>query len=138
MASNASASERRRYRRFPAASLTAQVKTKRGLFNKWEDVEVSDFSVSGISLMFDDQPTLDQQLTLRLNLKMDMGEIKVEKIDALPKNKITHKDRWRLGLEFCDDKNGGKNNELKKQLERIKQILEKHDAVNERLKNQVV
>lgn len=138
MISTSSASERRRYRRFPAANLTAQYKTKRGLLTKWVDIEVSDFSEHGIALLLDAQPTLDQSLTLKLKLEMDMGEINIDRIDALPKNKITQQDRWRLGLEFVEEKNKEKNNALKKQLVRIQQILEKHAEVNERLKNQVV
>jgi len=138
MTSKTSASERRRYRRFPAANLTAQYKTKRGLLTKWVDIEVQDFSEHGIALVLDEQPTLNQSFTLKLKLEMDMGEITIDRIEASPKNKVTQQERWRLGLEFVDDKNAEKNNSIKKQLDRIKQILEKHDAVNDRLKKQVV
>lgn len=130
--------ERRRYRRYPAANLKVQAKTKKGLFGSdWVDMEVSDFSSHGIALLLDEQPTLDQTITLRLVLEMDMGAIKIDKIDAEPRNKVTVNERWRLGLEFVEDKNASKQEEIQKQLERVQQILEKNAAVNERLKKQV-
>lgn len=130
--------ERRRYRRYPAAELKAQVKAKKGLFGKdWLEVEVSDFSEQGIALMMDEQPVLDQALTLKLRLEMDMGDIKIDKIQAQPKNKVTTGGRWRLGLEFITDKSETKQEDVQKQLARIKSILEKNSALNERLKRQV-
>lgn len=138
MTNQTTASERRRSRRFPAAELKAQYKVKRGLLTNWVDVDVQDFSEHGIALILEEQPTLKQSFTLKLKLKMDMGEISIDRIEASPKNKMTQKDRWRLGLEFLEEKSAEKNSAMKKQLRRIQQILEKHEVVNDRLKNHVI
>ena len=127
--------ERRRYRRFPAATLKAQIKSKRGFFTHWQDVEVSDFNPYGIAINLHQEPELEQAFSLKLILEIDMGEITVEKIEATAKNKVLSNKVWRTGLLF-DELKGGKAEETISKINRISQLLEKSVALNERLMGQ--
>jgi hypothetical protein len=125
--------ENRKQRRLPAATLKAQLKSKQGLFSTWLDLEVIDFNLLGLALKLPSEPELGTKLSLRLNLEMDTGEIKVNQLEIKIVNKVnTMSDGvWRVGVIFTGQSK--QSPETIKQLERIKQILEKNAAVVERM-----
>ena len=127
--------ERRKYRRFPAATLKAQIKSKRGFFTHWQDVDVSDFNTHGIAINLNHEPEIEQAFSLKLILEIDMGEITIEKIEATAKNKVLSDKVWRTGLLF-DEIKGSKAEETLSKINRISQMLEKSLALNERLMGQ--
>lgn len=127
--------ERRRYRRYPSADLKAQVKVKKGLFSEWQDVDVADFNDHGMAILIPRREKLPEKLTFRLLLEMDMGVIKVDKLEAHCVNKLEQLDRHRIGLEF-DAQYLSKSAELRNQLERIQRILEKSSSIKSKLGSQ--
>ena len=129
--------ERRQQRRLPAAKLKAQLKTKQGLFSSWSDLQVSDFSLFGIALVLPSEPELGNKITLRLILEMDMGDIKINQIESKIVNKVIRKDgNWRVGLIFSNQSK--QTNDTKKQLKRFQEMLEKNEALIERLNERKV
>lgn len=135
MAAAASTPERRRYRRFPSANLKAQVKVKKGLFNEWQDVDVSDFNDHGMAILVPRKSKYPSRLTFRLMLEMDMGVIKIDRLEAECVNKHEQLDRHRIGLQF-DAASLDKSKDLRAQLARIQRILEKSTTVKSRLGSQ--
>lgn len=124
--------ERRKNRRLPAANLTAQLKTKQGLFTTWTDLEVSDFSLFGVALVLPSEPELGRKITLKLLLTMDMGDIGINQIEAKIVNKLVREDgNWRVGLIFSSQSK--QSEETKTQLKRFQEILEKNEAIVGRL-----
>lgn len=125
--------ENRTQRRLPAARLKAQLKSKQGLFSSWLDLEVVDFNLSGIALKLPSEPELGTKLNLRLILEMDTGEIKVNQLETKIVNKVnTIGDGvWRIGVIFTGQSK--QSADTIKQLERIKQILEKNAAIVDRM-----
>jgi len=131
-------SERRQHRRLPAANLKAQLKSKQGLFSNWIDLHVADFSLFGMALLLSSEPELGRKITLRLILEMDMGDIKVHQLEAKIVNKVMttssdseHRAQWRVGLIFTGQTKQSTETVLK--LKRINQLLEKNDALKERI-----
>jgi len=127
------AQEKRLQRRLPAANLKAQIKSKQGLFSSWLDLDVIDFNLSGMALKIPSEPELGTKLTLRLILEMDVGIIKVHNLEAKIVNKVnTLGDGiWRIGLIFSSQTK--QSQDIMKQLERIKQLLEKNSALTARI-----
>ena len=127
--------EKRRERRVPAANLTAQMHGKQGLFSNRPTLEVLDFNLLGLSLALPSEPELGSKLSLSLILNMDMGELKINQLDAKIVNKVKLErddSSWRVGLVFSkQSKQSGDNFS---QLTRIKVMLEKNDAIRQRLK----
>ncbi len=127
--------EKRRERRVPAANLTAQMHSKQGLFSNRPILEVLDFNLLGLSLALPSEPELGSKLSLSLILNMDMGELKINQLDAKIVNKVKLErddSSWRVGLVFLkQSKQSGDNFS---QLTRIKVMLEKNDAIRQRLK----
>lgn len=127
--------ENRRNRRAPAAELVAQIKTKQGLFSSWLDLDVLDFNLLGLALAVPSEPELGSKLSLRLVLNMDMGELKVNQIEAKIVNKVRMDNddtSWRVGLVFSNQsKQSGDN---LSQLTRIRDMLERNNAIKQRLK----
>jgi len=134
--------EKRQHRRLPAAKLHAQFKSKQGLFSNWIDLKVSDFTLFGMSLIIASEPELGERLSLRLMLDMDMGEIKIPQIEAKIVNKVLQTSDskqeagWRVGLIFTGQSK--QSSETQKQLQRIHQMLEKNEALIERLNERKV
>jgi hypothetical protein len=128
------AHDKRRERRVPAANLTAQIKVKKGLFSDWVDLNVLDFNLLGLALALPSEPELGNKLSLKLALKMDMGDLKLNQIEAkiVNKMKIAGDDSmWRVGVVFSNSsKNSGDN---LAQLTRIKDMLERNEAIKQRL-----
>lgn len=129
------ARERRKFRRYPAANLKAQIRQKKGLFSeKWLDASVVDCSEQGVALILKEEPENDQFLVVKLVLEMDMGNISIDRIDAKVRNKVKTDAGWRSGLEFSDDA----IRDCGEKLERITRMLGKSTSVNKRLHNQSV
>lgn len=126
--------ERRKFRRYPAAVLKAQVRQKKGIFSeKWLDSSVVDCSEQGVALILNDEPDIDQSMAIKLILEMDMGNITIDRIDASVRNKVKTETGWRSGLEFSDIA----IRDCGEKLERIARLLDKSASVNERLHKQV-
>lgn len=126
--------ERRKFRRYPAAVLKAQIREKKGIFSeKWLDSCVVDCSEHGVALILNDEPDIDQSMTVKLVLEMDMGNITIDRIDASVRNKFKTDKGWRSGLEFSDLA----IRDCGEKLERITRLLDKSSSVNERLHQQV-
>lgn len=126
--------EKRRERRVPAANLSAQVKVKKGLFSDWASYDVLDFNLLGLALALPSEPELGTRINLKLVLGMDMGELKLNQIEAKVVNKMRvagDDSYWRVGLVFSNSsKNSGDN---LTQLNRIKDMLERNEAIKQRL-----
>jgi hypothetical protein len=134
MSSTADAKERRKFRRYPAAVLKAVIKQKKGLFSEqWQDAAVVDYSEQGVAVVLDQEPELDQLISFKLVLEMDMGDITIDRIEGCVRNKVKNEKGWRSGLEFSDTS----LRDCSEKLERITRLLEKSASVNERLQNQV-
>jgi hypothetical protein len=128
--------EKRQYRRLPALSLTAEIKSKKGLFSTWETVRGVDFNLFGVALILTEEPELSTKTQLKLTLSMDMAEIKLNPIDAKIVNKImidSSKGEWRVGFLFTNQSKHSA--ETKKQLTRINEYLERNNALKERLQD---
>jgi len=129
--------EKRAQRRLPAANLKAHLKSKQGLFSTWLELDVVDFNLSGIALKLPSEPELGSKLNLRLILEMDTGEIKVNQLEAKVVNKVnTIGDGiWRVGVIFSGQTKHSPD--TMKQLERIKEMLERNAAITERMTRKV-
>lgn len=128
--------EKRQYRRLPALTLNADIKTKKGLFTSWETVRALDFNLHGVALVLSQEPELGLKTSLKLTLTMDMAEIKLNPIDAKIVNKVmldSSKGEWRAGFLFTNQSKHSE--ETKKQLARINEYLERNNALKERLKD---
>lgn len=126
--------DRRKFRRYPAAVLKAQVRHKKGLFSeKWLESSVVDCSEHGVALILNNEPDIDQSIAVKLILEMDMGVITIDRLDASVRNKVKTELGWRSGLEFSDVALRDSGDKL----ERIARLLEKSASVNERLQKQV-
>ena len=125
--------EKRMHRRLPAADLNVQLKLKQGLFSTWIDLSILDFTPYGIAITLPSEPELGAKITLRLILKMDVGDIRVNNLEAKVVNKLnnTGSNSWRVGVIF--NRQTKQSTESTKQLIRIKQILEKSMALKERI-----
>lgn len=126
--------EKRAQRRLPAANLKAHLKRKQGLFTRWSEIEVVDFNMSGLALKLPSEPEFGDKLNFKLILEMDIGDIKVNQLEAKVVNKVST-DRegvWRVGVIFSGQTK--QSSDTVKQLERVNQILEKHDAITDRIK----
>ena len=129
--------EKRAQQRLPAANLKAQLKLKQGFFSKWTELDVVDFNLSGIALQLPSEPEFGAKLKLRIVLQMDSGEIRVNHLEAKVVNKINPKGDgiWRVGFIFSSQTKQSPG--TVKQLERIKQMLEKNAAITERISRKV-
>lgn len=127
--------ENRRDRRVPAVNLIAQLKTKQGLFSSWVDFEVVDFNLLGMAMAMPSEPELGSKVTLRLLLNMDMGEFKVNQIEAKIVNKVMMDNSdgtWRVGLVFSNQSKQNGNTDA--QMVRINEMLERNNAITQRLR----
>lgn len=128
--------EKRQHRRLPALSLTADIKTKKGLFTNWQTLPGVDFNLYGVALLLSEEPELGTKTSLKLTLTMDMAEIKLNAIDAKIVNKVmvdSSKGEWRVGFLFINQSKHSA--ETKKQLARINEYLERNNALKERLQD---
>ncbi len=136
MLSYPSEKEKRQHRRLPALSLTAEMKTKKGLFTQWQSANALDFNLHGIALVLPAEPELGTKTSLKLTLSMDMTEIKVNSIDVKIVNKVmidSKKGEWRVGFLFI---NQSKHSEdTTKQLNRINDYLQRNNALKEKLRD---
>ena len=128
--------EKRQHRRLPALTLTADIKTKKGLFTSWQTVHGLDFNLYGVALLLTEEPELGVKTSLKLTLSMDMAEIKLNPIDAKIVNKVmvdSSKGEWRVGFLFTNQSKHSA--ETKKQLARINEYLERNNSLKQRLKD---
>jgi len=128
--------EKRQHRRLPALALTADIKTKKGLFTSWQTVRGLDFNLYGVALLLTEEPELGVKTSLKLTLTMDMAEIKLNPIDAKIVNKVmvdSSKGEWRVGFLFTNQSKHSA--ETKKQLARINEYLERNNSLKQRLKD---
>lgn len=126
--------EKRQHRRLPALSLTADLKTRKGLFTHWQTVSGLDFNIYGVALILPEEPELGLKTTLKISLTMDMVEIKVNPVEGKIVNKMMidpAKGEWRAGFIFTGQSRHPA--ETKKQLARINEYLERNNALKERL-----
>lgn len=130
-------SERRRYRRHPALELKAEVKIKKGLFGQRIEVEACDYSKRGMAIETEYEFKPEQSITLSIILKMVMGDIRIDKVEGIVKNKITSHPRPRYGIEFDYDANRHmKAIETKSKLGRIEGILERSENLRLKMEDQ--
>lgn len=127
--------EKRQHRRLPAISLSADIKTKKGLFTSWQSVQAIDFNVYGVALILPNEPDLGTKIPLRLSLTMDMAEIKINQITAKVVNKVMINSKtgeWRVGFIFSNQSKH--SDETRKQLSRINDYFEKNNLLKDKLK----
>ncbi len=130
-AENAQAHERRRLRRFPAASLTAEVKRKRVLVGGWKPAIPHDFTRTGMAVELDGL-TLEKGeiVEVRLTLTLDTGELRVDRLIAVVRN-VAH---GRFGLEFdFQASRHMKSLTTQAQLGRIEGILDRSEKLRRRM-----
>ncbi|WP_158227233.1 PilZ domain-containing protein [Mangrovitalea sediminis] len=134
-AQNAQAHERRRFRRFPAAELSVQVKTRRGLFGKWETVNPEDFTRTGLAFESTGMELEKGDVVeVRATLLLDMGDLKVDRLVAVVRNLHRHGIARRYGLEF--DYSASRHMKAlttQAQLGRIEGILDRSEKLRRRL-----
>jgi hypothetical protein len=127
--------DKRKQRRLPAAELLVEIKSKQGLFSSWAGFTAADFNEFGLTIALQSEPELGSKTTLRLTLNMDMGDIRVNQIEAKIVNKVLINDgsgNWRVGLIFSSPSKQSADTVV--QLQRIKHILEKNKAIQQRLR----
>ena len=130
-------SERRRNRRHPALELIAEAKIKKGLFGQWIDVEPCDYSKQGMGIEAEYEFKPEQSITLSITLKMEMGDIHIDKVAGTVKNKINAQPHPRYGIEFDYNANRHmKSLETRSQLGRIEGILERSENLRLRMEEQ--
>lgn len=131
------ADERRKCRRHPAIELNAEIKVKKGLFGEWVSVKACDYNKRGMSIETGLALQPEQAITLKVILKMDTGDIKVEKIEGFIKNCIKAKPHPRYGVEFNYSANRHmKSLDTKSQLGRIEGIMERSESLRQKIDEQ--
>ena len=134
--SSAITSERRRVRRLPAVELQANLRMKKGLFGEaWTEVRATDFSHVGVSIDLDGRLDSGQTVTLSFHLKMEMGEISLEKVQGTVRHVKPLGGQCRCGIEFTGIKQGS---DLEAQLTRLESLLARSQSVGQRIQNQNV
>lgn len=134
-AENAEAHERRRLRRFPAADLVAHLRHKGAILGGWIEAEPHDFTRSGMAVENIDLPLESGAMVeIRLTLKLDIGELQVNKIIAVVRNVTKVKGRQRYGLEFdFQASRHMRSLATQAQLGRIEGILDRSEKLRRRL-----
>ena len=128
--------DKRQHRRLPALSLTADIKTKKGLFTSWYSTIALDFNIYGVAVILPNEPVLGSKTQLKLSLSMDMTDVKVAQIEAKVVNKVmvdSKKGEWRAGFIFSNQSKHSQ--ETSKQLNRINNYLERNSLLKDKLKD---
>jgi hypothetical protein len=128
--------DKRQHRRLPALSLTADIKVKKGLFTNWYSATALDFNIYGVAVILPNEPVLGSKTQLKLSLSMDMTDVNVGQIEAKVVNKVmvdSKKGEWRAGFIFSNQSKHSQ--ETSKQLNRIKEYLERNEVLKDKLKD---
>ncbi|WP_157496763.1 PilZ domain-containing protein [Hahella ganghwensis] len=129
--STATQMERRRVRRIPAIELQTNIREKKGLFGEtWSEVRAMDFTHSGVCIDSDRPLNVGQIITLSFYLKMEIGEIKLEKVQGEVKHVKFLGSLCRCGVEFSGIRAGS---EQEAQLTRLESLLSRHQSVVDRI-----
>jgi hypothetical protein len=129
--------DKRQHRRLPAISLTADIKVKKGLFTSWYSAIALDFNTYGVAVVLPNEPVLGSKTQLKLSLSMDMTDVKVGQIEVKVVNKVmvdSKKGEWRAGFIFSNQSKHSQ--ETSKQLNRIKEYLERNEVLKDKLKDE--
>ncbi|WP_148862766.1 PilZ domain-containing protein [Marinobacter fonticola] len=124
--------ERRRRERLPFIQMDARVKVGRGFFsNHWTEVQVNDFSKLGMAIVSDHEFKEGEKLQFSLRLNTEVGDITVERAEALVRNSRVGDDGTIYGLEFP----GNQKTSIGESLGRIESVLTRYKAVSERIRS---
>lgn len=136
--SHSSPADRRRFRRYPAAELKAFLRVKKGLFGEqWIQVEPLDFSLRGLAIDAALELVVEENVTLALELVMDMGTIRVEKLAGIVRYSAPRGSQCRYGIEFdFEGPRFMRSPEIEGQLARIEALLERSHQVSDRIQSQ--
>ncbi|OZG74568.1 hypothetical protein BTA51_06105 [Hahella sp. CCB-MM4] len=132
--STAAQMERRRARRFPAIELQANIRHKKGIFgDSWTEVRATDFNHSGVCIDSDHLLKVGQTVILSFYLKMEIGEISLEKVQGEIRHVKSLGGQCRCGVEFTGIRKGS---DMEAQLTRLESLLSRHQSVVERIQGQ--
>lgn len=126
--------ERRRRTRLPSANLTAKVRVKQSFFSSiWQDVRPFDFNVLGVGLKTTQDFEKGDHITLSFNLDVDMGSVAIDEVVGIVKHIDSRAGLNSYGIEFDQSAKPNKKTNLKESLERIEDLLNKHNDIVNRL-----
>ncbi len=132
-ASEMSFTEKRRTRRYPAVELCAYIlRRKAMLISLWDEVQVIDYSHLGMAFTADSELLDKKTLTLSIELKMEVGDIKVDRVNARICHTKSLGGMHRYAVEF--EKSGDSN--LMPQLVRIESLLTRSQNLAQRIEQQ--
>lgn len=130
--------ERRLLRRYPAAELRASLRVKKTLFNEsWIEVRPLDYNKKGIAIDTSTELRPEEDVVVALELVMDMGSIKIEKLAGVVRYARPLGSVFRYGIEF--DFQGPRfmrAPEIEAQLVRIETLLQRSLNVQDRIRSQ--
>ena len=128
----ANQADRRSCRRFPAAELKAELKIKSGFFSTaLEEIHTVDYNKKGLAFVSSKPFEENQSITLKITLVMEMGNISIDNIIAVVKNKFPEHEHQqhgdtRIGAAFdFESTRHMKSIDTQSPLGRIEGILER-------------
>jgi hypothetical protein len=131
------ADEHRRCRRHPTVELKTEFKIKKGLFSGWVSVEPCDFNKRGIAIETDHSFQPEDSILLKITLTMAMGDICVDKVEGIIKNRVDSGPHPRYGVEFdYSASRHMKSIDTQGKLGRIEGILERSENLRLRMDEQ--
>ncbi len=129
--------EHRRCRRHPTVELKTEIKIKKGLFSEWVSVEPCDFNKRGIAIETEHAFQPEDSILLKVTLAMAMGDICVDKIEGIIKNRVDSGPHPRYGVEFdYSASRHMKSIDTQSKLGRIEGILERSENLRLRMDEQ--
>ncbi|WP_020408594.1 PilZ domain-containing protein [Hahella ganghwensis] len=125
--------EKRRTRRYPAVELCAYVlRRKAMLISLWDEVQVIDYSHLGMAFEADSELLDKKSLTLSIELKMEVGDIKVDRVNGRIRHTRNLGGLYRYAVEF----EKGQDPNLMPQLVRLESLLTRSQNLADRIQKQ--
>lgn len=130
--------DRRRLRRFPAAELEAWIKRRPGILGQWYPVKAYDFTRAGLSISMEERIEVGENMILRLQLGLDMGSIRADRLVARVRNvRQLPEGRFLHGVEFDFKANRHMRSiQTQSKLGRMEGILDRSDKLRKRMMSQ--
>lgn len=118
--------DRRIYERLPTLTLSTSVKVRYGLFLKWREVELVDYSPAGFAFQCSTKFRDNQAILMQLLLKLDKVDIFITDIVADIRNRSQVGGDYRYGTEFnFQATQYMQSREVQDKLRRIEKLVKK-------------
>ena len=125
--------ERKKGRRYPAVELTTRVKRRKGLIGAdWIEVPAFDFTHKGVCVDLDFKMEVGQHLTLALDLKMEVGDITIDRVSCEVDHVKAMGNIYRCDVVFKTD-----SETLLGHLTRIESLMSRSQNLAQRIQKQV-